>query len=48
MQNQLTSFLKGADKAACQWFGEYGGALDSIGFALAITPEPLSTKVGVD
>jgi hypothetical protein len=47
MQNQLLSFLKGVDKAACQWFGEYGGALDALGFALAVTPEPLSTKVGV-
>jgi hypothetical protein len=47
MQNQLTSFLKGVDKAACQWFGQYGGALDALGFALAVTPEPLSTKVGV-
>jgi hypothetical protein len=47
MQNQLLSFLKGVDAAACQWFGEYGGALDALGFALAVTPEPLSTKVGV-
>jgi len=47
MQNQLTSFLKGVDQAACQWFGQYGGALDTLGFALAVTPEPLSTKVGV-
>ncbi len=47
MQNQLQSFLKGVDKAACQWFGQYGGALDSIGLALAVAPEPLSTKVGV-
>lgn len=47
MQNQLQSFLKGVDQAACTWFGQYGGALDTIGFALAVTPEPLSTKVGV-
>ena len=47
MQNQLTTFLKGVDKAACQWFGEYGGALEALGFALTVTPEPLSTKVGI-
>ena len=47
MNGQLPSFLKAADKAACSWFSQYGGALDSIGLALAVTPEPLSTKVGL-
>ena len=46
MQNQLQSFLKAADAAACQWFGQYGGALDALGAALFFTPEPLSSKVG--
>ena len=47
MDNQLDVFLRGIDSAACSWFNTYGGQLDTLGFALAVTPEPLSTKVGV-
>ncbi len=47
MDNQLDAFLRGIDAAACSWFDTYGGQLDTLGFALAVTPEPLSTKVGV-
>ena len=46
MQNQLLSFLKAVDTAACQWFGEYGGALDALGYALVMAKNPLSTTVG--
>ena len=46
MQNQLQSFLKGVDTAACQWFGQYGGALETLGYALVMAKNPLSTTVG--
>ena len=46
MQNQLTSFLKGVDQAACAWFGQYGGALETLGFGLVLGGNPLSTTVG--
>lgn len=46
MNNQLGSFLKAVDTAACQWFGEYGGALQAVGFALTLTKTPLSAGVG--
>jgi hypothetical protein len=39
--------LNAADQAACRWFGEYGGALEGVGTVLALTPEPISTKIGV-
>ncbi len=39
--------MKAADQAACKWFGEYGGALAGVGTALAVTPEPISTKIGL-
>ena len=47
MIDQLGSFLKATDKAACEWFGTYGGSLEALGFALTVTPEPISTKVGI-
>ena len=47
MDNQLGAFLRGIDAAACNWFDTYGGALNSIGFAIAVSDVPLSDIVGV-
>jgi hypothetical protein len=46
MDNQLGTFLKAANAAACSWFNTYGGALENIGIAVSISDLPLSPQIG--
>jgi hypothetical protein len=46
MDNQLRTFLRAADAAACTWFNQFGGALEAIGMSVVVSDLPLSTQIG--